>query len=231
LHELEAFSSQEAQSCRQLLAMSDVSCLYLEFDEEDGGADVTNDNVKQYIRLRAEKEIVGQRRGRLEAMRKGFSDLPLGPHLRLFSVFDLMSLVCGKQELTSEELLERIKFTGYNRRSQTPTYFRNMIRNFSNTLRLRFLSFVTASTALPRKSTNSNSHHQNRNSMFGDSDEEEECSGMITIKYVPWGSHRFPLAHTCFDRLDLPEYESEAILSTKLTWCLDNLEMSGFGES
>jgi hypothetical protein len=52
---------------------------------------------KRYVRLRAEKEIVGKRAGRLEAMRRGFSDLPLGPHLRLFSVFDLMSLVCGKQ--------------------------------------------------------------------------------------------------------------------------------------
>ena len=54
---------------------------------------------------------------------------------------------------------------------------------------------------------------------------------MITISFVPWGRDRLPLAHTCFDRLDLPEYESEAQLGTKLVWCLENLEMAGFGES
>ena len=53
----------------------------------------------------------------------------------------------------------------------------------------------------------------------------------IHIMYVPWSSERLPLAHTCFDRLDLPDYGDEGMLRTKLTWCLDNLEMMGFGEA
>ncbi len=115
LHELEAFSPREAMSCRQLLAMPDVSGLYLTFDPSGGGGGgsgegggsgggaeeegvaVTNANVKEYVRWRAEQELLGRRRRRLEALRKGFAAVPLGPHLRRFSAFELTSLVCGKQ--------------------------------------------------------------------------------------------------------------------------------------
>ena len=58
---------------------------------------VTNANVKEYVRWRAEQELLGRRRRRLEALRKGFAAVPLGPHLRRFSAFELTSLVCGKQ--------------------------------------------------------------------------------------------------------------------------------------
>lgn len=58
--------------------------------------DVTNENVKEYVRLKAQRELLGQRVPHLEAMRRGFNDIPLAAHLRLFSVFDLMSTVCGK---------------------------------------------------------------------------------------------------------------------------------------
>ena len=37
LHELEAFSSAEARSCRALLGCEDPGDLYLSFDDEDGG--------------------------------------------------------------------------------------------------------------------------------------------------------------------------------------------------
>ena len=70
------------------------------------------------------------------------------------------------------------------------------------------VSFITASTALPS----------------GD-------GAKITITHVSWPPERLPLAHTCFDRLDLPEYGSKEVLREKIMWCLDNLEMAGFGES
>ena len=138
--------------------------------------------------------------------------------------------------------------------------------------RQRFVSFITASTVLPP----------------GDK--------QITITHVSWGPERLPLAHTCFDRLDLPEYggcdlpiirprpsyachsavvqpfpplncspppaslchfpairrplttlppllsrricrtrtvaheDNKDVLKEKIMWCLDNLEMAGFGK-
>ena len=43
----------------------------LNFGDEDGGDDVTSDNVKDYIRLRKNDLMMGKRVRWLEAMRKG----------------------------------------------------------------------------------------------------------------------------------------------------------------
>ena len=40
----------------------------------------------------------------------------------------------------------------------------------------------------------------------------------------------YPTAHTCFRRIDLPGLTDMAELERRLRFCLDNLEMSGFGE-
>ena len=41
-------------------------------------------------------------------------------------------------------------------------------------------------------------------------------------------AHHLPTAHTCFQTLDLPPYESEAQLREKLDQCLANLDGMGF---
>jgi len=205
LHELQAFCPTSAQSCRDILACEDVSLLYLSFEDEDGGQDVTRDNVKEYVQRKAERELLGQRVPFLKAMQRGFNDIPLAAHLCLFSVFDLMSVVCGKETVSADELVPFINFTGFSRGSSIPENFRQLIREMTSNQRMRFLSFVTASTALPRNDRR------------------------ITIGRVDWGPDRFPLAHTCFDRLDTPEYPDYTTLKEKILWCLDNLEMSGFG--
>jgi len=113
-----------------------------------------------------------------------------------------------------------------------------VLRGFTDQKRLKFLSFVTASTALPPRG-----HAGGEGREEGEDDEEEEEAeysghsaaerrGMITVACM-YGAplSRMPMAHTCFNRLDLPDYETEEDLRAKLTWCLDNLEMAGFGEA
>ena len=71
MSELAQFDSTEWRSCQQVLAMEDVSVLCLTFEAKDGGAEVTNANVKQYIRLRKNNVLLGARSKWLSAMRKG----------------------------------------------------------------------------------------------------------------------------------------------------------------
>jgi hypothetical protein len=231
LHDLEAFSPQDAKSCRQLLAMPDVSCLYLSFEECDGGNDVTDSNVKHYVRRRAHHELLGLRTRRLESLRRGFSDVPLGAHLRLFSVFELMTLVCGKATCSAPDLLERLRFVGFSKHSSTPNALRQVLRAFTDQQRLKFVSFVTASAALPPLMNNAASNREEDEEAEEGGRASSSSSGMITIQRVAWDRARFPLAHTCFDRLDLPDYGDEGTVQQRLVWCLDNLEMAGFGES
>jgi len=247
LHDLEAFSPQDARSCRQLLALPDVGCLYLSFEEQDGGHDVTSGNVKHYVRRRAHHGLLGETRARrLESLRKGFQAVPLRAHLRLFTVFELTALVCGKATLTAAELLPRLVFKGFPQSSTTPASLALVLRSFSDQQRLKFVSFVTASAALPPMAPSDAVARSGGGAATDDDDDNEEDeseargggasssgrgSGMITVQRVAWERSRFPLAHTCFDRLDLPDYGDEGTLRQRLTWCLDNLEMAGFGES
>jgi len=39
----------------------------------------------------------------------------------------------------------------------------------------------------------------------------------------------YPTAHTCFRRIDLPALEDKAEITRRLRFCLDNLELAGFG--
>lgn len=242
LHDLDAYSPAAARSCRQLLAAEDVSAMGMCFDDDDGGMEVTPSNVKSFVRKRATKTLLQGRSRRLDALRKGFKALPLLPHLRLFSVFELMALVCGSQTLDAATLLERVEFRGFRRSSSTPQHLKQVLRSFSDQQRLQFVSFVTASAALPLRLTSAAAAAASISSSAdddesygggggGSSTSEQDLRGMLVVQRVDWPLTRFPLAHTCFNRLDLPEYGDEATLRNKLTWCLENLEMAGFGEA
>ena len=76
----------------------------------------------------------------------------------------------------------------------------------------QFLAFVTASAALPRG-------------------EESDRYYDITIQHKHGGDDEFPMAHTCFNRLDLPDYKSKAIMRTRILFCLEHLQDAGFGEA
>lgn len=236
LHDLDAFSPATARSCRQLLAADDVSSLGLAFDNDDdngGGGDVTSANVKVFVRERAAAALLRGRAPRLHALRRGFQALPLLPHLRLFSVFELMALVCGSPALDAPTLLARLEFKGFGRASATPRHLKEVLRSFSDPQRLQFVAFVTASAALPPRVSAAAASLESAAAAAASSAEDTSdlSRGMLVVQRVAWPLSRLPLAHTCFDRLDLPEYGDEATLRAKLTWCLDNLEMAGFGEA
>eukprot|EP00743_Colponemidia_sp_Colp-15_P011872 GILK01013356.1.p1 GENE.GILK01013356.1~~GILK01013356.1.p1 ORF type:complete len:103 (+),score=15.68 GILK01013356.1:3-311(+) len=98
----------------------------------------------------------------------------------------------------------KLKFSGFSSVSRTPDYVKQFIETlFANDLR-RFLRFITSQAAL--------------------------VTGDIKICAVPHIS-MFPKSHTCFNRLDLPDYNDKQTVFQRLRFCLDNLEVAGFGEA
>ena len=128
--------------------------------------------------------------------------------------------------MSGDALVAALRFSGgWPPHSGTPDHLRRLLRDeFSDDQRRKFLSFVTACTVLPTAAVASSASSSSSSS-------SSTSGGKVTVAFVPWGSERLPLAHTCFDRLDLPDYDDHGLLRTKLTWCLDNLEMAGFGEA
>lgn len=254
LHELEAFDPREAHSCRrpsllrplpppcedapprrrQLLAMEDAEMLCLEFEPQGQPCqDVTNANRHEYVRWRAHDVLLGRRRTQFEALRRGFNTIPLQvspripetslpsypnpphtlqAHLRLFSSTQLMALLCGAAVLDPELVVARLKFSHFPVGGATEDRFKSVVRALSEQELRQFLAFVTASAALPRG-------------------EESDRYYYITIQHKHGGDDDFPMAHTCFNRLDLPAYSSQELMRTRLLFCLEHLQDAGFGEA
>lgn len=105
-------------SCAQLLDMKaeEVEFLYLSFGDVGGDdeMDVTAENREEYVRQKLFYTLVESRRPQLTAIRKGFKAVDMGNVLRLFSVTELMDLLCGHQSLDCEELIAALEFSGFS---------------------------------------------------------------------------------------------------------------------
>lgn len=109
----------------------------------------------------------------------------------------------------ADAILEVTEFGLFPEGSRTEEWFKQVLRGLSGPDLTKFLLFVTAQSAVPPVSKR--------------------------IRIVPMlGSSgadtaSFPVAHTCFHRLELPEYDSKAVMERKIRFCIDNVEAAGFG--
>ena len=113
--------------------------------------------------------------------------------------------MCGQQSAAAADIIAALQFSGFPATSRTPAHLRALLRRWSEAERKRFLVFVTAQSALP--------------------------SHGAKVKIARHGrTSDYPTAHTCFNRLDLPDYgDDKEALRTRLQFCIDNIELAGFG--
>lgn len=130
-----------------------------------------------------------------------------GEVLRLFRPEELELMICGTQLLDFNEL-ERFAIygSGYNKEHPTIRMFWDVVKEFSNEQKQRFLAFVTGSDRVPLKGLGS----------LG-----------FTIIRNGEDSEQLPTSHVCYAYLLLPEYQSENKLREKLLKAIENSE--GFG--
>jgi E3 ubiquitin-protein ligase NEDD4 len=184
-----------------------VEYLYLAFDDVGGTEeeDVTAANREEYVRRKVFHVLVDSRREQLRALRTGFESVELKNVLRLFSMTELMDLLCGQHHLECEDLITALEFSGFSSSSRTPDHLKALLRSWSEPDLKLFLRFVTAMTCLPAD------------------------GGRVKISRDGGGATAFPKSHTCFNRLDLPELAPEP-LEQRLRICLESID-DGFGEA
>ena len=117
------------------------------------------------------------------------------PFLRLLSATDWNLLLSGEDDLTAEAVTSVLRFQGYGSTSRVPLWLPSLVQQFSPDNLRRFLIFCTGSPSLPPASVSS--------------------SVEITVQRQPT-SEALPVAHTCFFKLDLPDYKDQSIFQTKL---------------
>lgn len=109
-----------------------------------------------------------------------------------FRLDELDKIVSGAYQRNWEDLKQSTKFYGFARDSKTIGWFWKYFDELDEDGKLNVLKFITASTSTPPGGLKD-----------------------IRIEFSCSGNGGLPVAHTCFNRIDFPEYSSYEDLKDK----------------
>jgi len=198
-----------------------VSDLSLNFsvrenDEEvellPGGAqiEVTEENKNEYIDL-CLKYYLGIPSGPLSALREGLYKFIPSEILSEWNCEELEKLFGGYSEIDVIDLKENTEYLDdYSSDHQVIKYFWEVLSEFSQENLKRFLQFTTGSEKVP---VGGFSHLQGSKGLQ-----------KFTIKPLNANPNGLPVAHSCFNRLELPRYSTLQDLKDKLFFAITETE-------
>ncbi|XP_062701056.1 E3 ubiquitin-protein ligase Nedd-4 isoform X5 [Aedes albopictus] len=173
------------------------------------GADieVTNENKDEYIKLVIEWRFVARVKDQMSAFLDGFGQIVPLNLLKIFDENELELLMCGIQSIDVKDWKRNTLYKGdYYANHVIIQWFWKAVLSFSNEMRSRLLQFVTGTSRVPMNGFKE---------LYGSNGPQ-----MFTIE--KWGTpENYPRAHTCFNRLDLPPYESYLALKDRLIQAIE----------
>lgn len=182
---------------------------YIELRDNGNCIAVDKGNRAEFVRLFVEHSLYGSRQREVEAYICGVRAVFCGPATALCSHAEIESLLCGCRDIGELSLLRTTAlYRGVFTDSHPIIHWLwDVLRDFSTRDKRRFLHFLTGSDRVPVGG-------------LGDI--------RLTVQATGATHTSLPVAHTCFNLLDLPDsYESKDELQTRLMVALDHCE--GFG--
>jgi len=175
---------------------------------------VTEENKEEFVQLRAEQLLSHSIREQIDRFLKGFYELIPKDLIGLFNAQELELLISGLPDIDVEDMRRNTEYTGYRPDSPIVQGFFQVVQEMTQEERALLLQFVTGNSKVPLEGF-------------------AALQGMrgpqkFHITRVP-GTDRLPSAHTCFNQLDLPEYESFAELKERLLTAIKETAGFGFG--
>ncbi|XP_038060442.1 probable E3 ubiquitin-protein ligase HERC4 [Patiria miniata] len=179
----------------------------METDElKPGGAEleVTMENRQEYVDSYVDYVLNTSVEQQYSFFSQGFLHVCGGRVFNLFHPQELMDMVIGDEHYDWDEFEKNVTYKGeYYRQHPTIRMFWDVFREMSLQKKKKFLVFLTGTDRVP-------------------------IQGMKTlqtiIQTVKGGEDFFPVAHTCFNLLDLPIYTDKARLREKLLMAIENTE-------
>ncbi|XP_042204029.1 E3 ubiquitin-protein ligase NEDD4-like isoform X3 [Homarus americanus] len=170
--------------------------------ENGGDIPVTNENKNEYIELVINWRFVQRIHNQMEAFREGFSDVVPISHIKIFDENELELLMCGIVSIDVKDWRANTVYKGdYHPNHIVIQWFWRVVLSFTNEMRARLLQFVTGTSRVPMNGFKE---------LYGSNGPQ-----LFTIEM--WGETKnYPRSHTCFNRLDLPPYQSYHELREKL---------------
>ncbi|KAL2880471.1 E3 ubiquitin-protein ligase tom1 [Colletotrichum sp. CLE4] len=169
-----------------------------------GGRDiaVTEENKHDYVRLVVEHKLLSSVKEQMEHFLKGFHDIIPADLISIFNEQELELLISGLPDIDVDDWKSNTEYHNYTPSSPQIQWFWRAIRSFDKEERAKLLQFVTGTSKVPLNGF-------------------KELEGMNGINrfniHRDYGNkERLPSSHTCFNQLDLPEYENYEMLRQQL---------------
>jgi len=171
---------------------------------------VTNSNKLEYIDLVIKWRFVDRVDEQMKAFMQGLEDLIPPQTLQVFDEKELEYLLCGLGEIDVDDWRKNTNYRGgYHDKHVVVQWFWKAVSTFDNEMKARLLQFVTGTSRVPMNGFVE---------LYG-------SNGPQKFAIERWGNtHQLPRAHTCFNRIDLPPYNSYHELREKLRLAIENTE-------
>jgi len=171
---------------------------------------VTNENKDEYIQLVIEWRFINRVRKQMDQFLAGFNELVPLNLIKIFDEGELELLMGGIECIDVKDWKNNTVYKGdYHPNHIVIQWYWRVVLSFSNEMRSRLLQFVTGTSRVPMNGFKE---------LYGSNGPQ-----LYTIE--KWGNpSNYPRAHTCFNRLDLPPYESYQQLRDKLIKAIEGSE-------
>ncbi|XP_074647680.1 putative E3 ubiquitin-protein ligase HERC4 isoform X2 [Tubulanus polymorphus] len=168
---------------------------------------LTMDNRKEYVDAYIDYVFNKSVREPFQRFAEGFMMVIGGRVLEFFHAQELQAMVVGNENYDFSELEANCEYKGeFYTRHPSIRMFWEVFHELPLESKRKFLLFLTGSDRIPILGMNAVKIH---------------------IQCVGGGEDYLPVAHTCFNLLDLPKYSNKEILRTKLLQAIEHTE--GFG--
>jgi len=175
---------------------------------EDGkNVAVTNENKKEYIQKVSFFKLYTSIKDQIDSFLKGFYELIPRKLISIFDHGELELLISGLPTIDIDDMKANSDYSGYNESSHAIKWFWEVLGELTNPEKAEFLQFVTGSSKVPIEGFSA-------------------LQGMrgphkFNIHKIYEGDfNRLPVAHTCFNQLDMPDYPNKELLRERLLFAI-----------
>ncbi|BCR83410.1 E3 ubiquitin-protein ligase TOM1 [Aspergillus chevalieri] len=163
---------------------------------------VTQENKEEYVQRVVDYRLLRSVNEQLDNFLKGFHEIIPPDLISIFTEQELELLISGLPEIDVDDWKANTEYHNYSASSAQIQWFWRAVRSFDKEERAKLLQFVTGTSKVPLNGF-------------------KELEGMNGINrfniHRDYGDkERLPSSHTCFNQLDLPEYESYETLRQRL---------------
>lgn len=179
---------------------------------------IEESNKEEFIELFIDYHLRKKSQKQLNKFCEGFYSLIEPQFLAVFDLDELEFFICGDSELDLNDWKVNTDYRGlYNEHNQMVQWFWLAIEKLNEEEKRKFLQFCTGSTRVPVEGFKGLISNSNKVCKF--------C--IEPIKYIG-PDYSFIKAHTCFNRIELPQYPSFDIMEQNIKTLLDNPLCSNF---